>query len=246
MAEFNAKEVQELVERALAEGVNFQPKSTIPLSFAQGSTYEALFETLTKTLHPADVQMVLDNLRINLHSGIDQGELKTLHMITKACKKCSSAENDPQLPMWNVADPDCVIIVEQPIRSKEIADVIINGLKEAGFNSNRVNLTFLNRCPNKTKEKYSLDEISNCLPYLHTEIQLLKPKIILTLGLIPTASVLGIDIKLGEVRGNIIWLGPWAILPTYSPAYVLRGSDTTGSIFQQDISNAYNFIYGAR
>lgn len=245
MSEFDEDQVAKIVELSLA-GEDLQPSSTIPLSFAQGATYELLFEKLQGVLHQADVQMLLADLRGSLYEGIDIGDLKSLHLITKSCKKCAAAQNDPQIPMWNVSDPDMVLIADQPVRDREAAGLLVKALKDAGFASNRITLTYLNRCPVKSGEKYSTEEIKNCLGYLHTELQLLKPKLIVPLGLMPLASLLGVNIKLGDVRGEVIWLGPWPIMPTYSPAYVLRSSDTAVSIFEKDIQSAFKFVYGAK
>jgi hypothetical protein len=57
---------------------------------------------------------------------------------------------------------------------------------------------------------------------LHTEIQLLNPKLIVCLGGVPSSVLFGTDIKIKDIRGQIMWLGYWPILTTYSPNYVLK------------------------
>ncbi len=73
------------------------------------------------------------------------------------------------------------------------------------------------------------DEIAACAPYLDRQIQIIKPKIITTLGKHPAKyilSIVGVEVKgLAEVRGRIyterLFGTPVRIIPTYHPAAVL-------------------------
>lgn len=73
------------------------------------------------------------------------------------------------------------------------------------------------------------DEIAACTPYLDRQIQIIKPKIITTLGKHSTKYILskvGVEVKgLTQARGRIYTeslLGiPVRIIPTYHPAAVL-------------------------
>jgi len=57
------------------------------------------------------------------------------------------------------------------------------------------------------------------------------------------ASVLlNSDIKIKDYRGNLVWLGHWPIIPTYSPSYVLRSGATALQNFENDLSYVYKFI----
>ncbi len=98
------------------------------------------------------------------------------------------------------------------------------GLKREGvYISNIVK----HRPPDNREPK--TDEIAACTPYLDRQIQIIKPKIITTLGKHSTKyilSMVGVEVKgLGEVRGRIYTerrFGiPVRIIPTYHPAAVL-------------------------
>ncbi len=73
------------------------------------------------------------------------------------------------------------------------------------------------------------DEIAACTPYLDRQIQIIKPKIITTLGKHSAKyilSMVGVEVKgLAEVRGRIyterLFGVPVRIIPTYHPAAVL-------------------------
>ncbi|NBP57693.1 hypothetical protein EBU71_14390, partial [bacterium] len=79
-------------------------------------------------------------------------------------------------------------------------------------------------------------------PYLHSEIQLFNPKLIVPLGLLPLVSLLGCEAKIKDYRGNILWLGYWPVLPTYSPMYAIKSGKSQTDQFISDIQTAHTFI----
>ncbi len=72
---------------------------------------------------------------------------------------------------------------------------------------------------NRTPEP---DEIASCLPYLHRQIELIKPKLIIALGKTAATSLLGRDATLGSLRGTIHDFRGVPLIVTYHPAYLLR------------------------
>lgn len=68
------------------------------------------------------------------------------------------------------------------------------------------------------------DELAECLPYLHRQVALVQPKIILAFGRVAAQNLLGTDKPLAQLRGTVHVLGPAAIpvVVTYHPAYLLR------------------------
>ena len=66
------------------------------------------------------------------------------------------------------------------------------------------------------------DEIDTCLPYLHRQIALIKPKLIVALGKTAATSLLGRDATLGSLRGTAHDFHGTPLLVTYHPAYLLR------------------------
>ena len=244
--EFDSQEVLDLIADALAShGPNaLLPSLDMPLAFNEGRLLEVLSIKLQKYLVQPDIQMVLDDLRTELYSNINRDNLKMIHSVIKNCKKCPNLEINPQQPFWNLADPDVVLVMETPSMSKAVMDYLVSILISAGFSSKRLALTFVNRCKANNR-KHDVAEIKNCTSFLHAELQLMQPKLIIPLGLLATSTILGADITLGKERGNICWLGPWAIMPTYSPAHVLKVENLQDDL-ALDLKNAHKFTYGER
>jgi len=246
--EFDEQEVINLIAQALADGgaSALQPERTLPLAFNDSRLLEVLATRLPKYVPVPDVQVILDELRDELYSDVNLGTLKQLHIIAKNCRRCPAMIPEPQMPQWNLVDPDVVFVLDQPTNHKESIDLFVSTLKKVGFSSSRIMLTYVNRCSMQSRQRPGAEEIKKCTPYLFAELQIVRPKLIMPLGLVPTAAILGTDVKLADERGHLCWLGPWAILPTVSPSYVLKGGGHIKENFEQDMQQAFNYLYGEK
>ncbi|MHB0888625.1 uracil-DNA glycosylase [Acidithiobacillus sp.] len=65
-------------------------------------------------------------------------------------------------------------------------------------------------------------EVQECLPYLHRQIALLRPQIIVALGRFATQGLLQVDTPLSKLRGTVQHYGDIPVVITYHPAYLLR------------------------
>jgi len=68
------------------------------------------------------------------------------------------------------------------------------------------------------------EEVSRCLPFLHAQIALLKPRMILVVGRIAAQTLLATDAPLARLRGKLHHFGEadTPLVITYHPAYLLR------------------------
>jgi uracil-DNA glycosylase len=68
------------------------------------------------------------------------------------------------------------------------------------------------------------EEVAACLPYLVRQIALLQPKILLAVGRIAAQNLLGTQVPLGRLRGQVHHFGEFntPLVVTYHPAYLLR------------------------
>ena len=66
------------------------------------------------------------------------------------------------------------------------------------------------------------DEIAQCLPYLHRQIELIQPKMIVALGKVASNALLGKDATLASLRGKLHDFRGIPLVVTYHPAYLLR------------------------
>jgi DNA polymerase len=66
------------------------------------------------------------------------------------------------------------------------------------------------------------DEIAECLPYLHRQLALLQPKVILAAGATAATALLHSKKGLGQLRGQVHRYGAIPVVVTYHPAALLR------------------------
>src|SRR5256885_1802674 len=66
------------------------------------------------------------------------------------------------------------------------------------------------------------DEMETCIPYLHAQIDLIKPKVLIALGATAVEGLLGRSEGITRLRGNWKTYRGIPLMPTYHPAYLLR------------------------
>lgn len=70
------------------------------------------------------------------------------------------------------------------------------------------------------------DEMAACTPYLMRQIEIVRPKVIVTLGLTATGFLLQKKATMGSMRGQWHDFRGIALMPTWHPAYLLRNPTT--------------------
>ena len=66
------------------------------------------------------------------------------------------------------------------------------------------------------------EEMKTCIPYLHEQIDLIRPKVIVALGATAVEGLLGHTVGITRLRGNWKTYRGTPLMPTYHPAYLLR------------------------
>jgi uracil-DNA glycosylase family 4 len=65
-------------------------------------------------------------------------------------------------------------------------------------------------------------EMETCIPYLHEQIDLIKPKALVALGGTAVEGLLGKTVGIMKLRGTWHAYRGIPLMPTYHPAYLLR------------------------
>ena len=65
-------------------------------------------------------------------------------------------------------------------------------------------------------------EVAQCEPYLHRQIELIKPKLIVALGKVAAVNLLKRDAPVASMRGKLHEYQGIPLIVTYHPAYLLR------------------------
>jgi len=70
--------------------------------------------------------------------------------------------------------------------------------------------------------KPTSEEMQTCIPYLHEQIDLIRPKVIVALGATAVDGLLGKTFGITKLRGQWRTYRGTPLMPTYHPAYLLR------------------------
>jgi uracil-DNA glycosylase family 4 len=104
-------------------------------------------------------------------------------------------------------------------RAGQLLDKMIAGM---GLERGQVFIANIVKCRPPNNRVPAPDEVTTCTPYLMRQLEIIRPKVIVTLGLPSTQYMLQTKLSMGKMRGQWQnWRGV-KLMPTYHPAYVLR------------------------
>ena len=161
-------------------------------------------------------------------------ELAALKKEVSVCTQCELHQTRTQT-VFGVGNPqaDWLIIGEAPGADEDKqgepfvgrAGQLLNSMLLAmGLQREQVFIANILKCRPPNNRDPKPDEVVACESYLRQQIELIKPKIILTVGRIAAQNLLKLDTPIGKMRGNQ-YQYPDSELPvivTYHPAYLLR------------------------
>lgn len=78
------------------------------------------------------------------------------------------------------------------------------------------------KCRPPNNRDPSPEEVAACAPFLERQRKLLEPKVILTVGRVPTQALLATNEGIGRLRGAFVEYSGVPLLPTYHPSALLR------------------------
>jgi len=114
-------------------------------------------------------------------------------------------------------------------------------LEAAGLSLDDVYITNLVKCFLAAGKPLKTDWINNCFPYVITQIDVIQPEIIVTLGGDASKTLIGVDkgTAVGALVGKVFQYSKRTkIMPTYHPSYLLRTGGQTSNKFD-DVLNTF-------
>jgi DNA polymerase len=81
-------------------------------------------------------------------------------------------------------------------------------------------------------------EIAACRPFLSSQLDLVDPKVVVTLGAVAARAMLGTTEGVRTLRGRTYPFRRGLLVPTYHPAAALRGSSEVLAAIRADLVRA--------
>lgn len=128
-------------------------------------------------------------------------------------------------------------------RSGQLLDRLL--AEEAGLERHQVYITNVVLCRPPNNRDPLPDEIATCRPYLDQKIDLISPRVILTLGNFATKTLLGTTSGVTQLRGRTYLFQSATLVPTFHPAYALRGGGEVVAKMRADFVRARQVLDAA-
>jgi len=158
--------------------------------------------------------------------------LEDLNRLICNCTKCDLHKGRNKF-VFGVGNPkaDVLLIGEGPGAEEDKqgepfvgrAGHLLNDiLKAINFTREEVYIANIVKCRPPGNRTPLPGEMDSCMPYLSKQIELIKPKLILCLGLVAAGALLKKKDSLGKMRKKIFEFNHTKVMVTYHPAALLR------------------------
>lgn len=160
--------------------------------------------------------------------------LEGLDIIAFSCQQCNLHKSKGDFAVFGSGDynADVMMIGEAPGKSESETGIPFVG--QAGqllakmlhycFDLTRDEVYIANivKCRPPNNRDPEPDEIAACMGYLKQQIEIVKPKVIVTLGRVATQSLLDSEERIGKLRGKRFEYQGIPVIPSWHPSYLLR------------------------
>jgi uracil-DNA glycosylase family 4 len=158
--------------------------------------------------------------------------LAELQRVVSACEKCRLSKSRTQV-VYGVGNPnaDLMFIGEAPGRDEDIkgepfvgraGQLLTDIIKAMHLTRDDVYIANVIKCRPPENRNPEQDELDACRPHIRRQIEVIKPKVIVTLGKIALQSLTEKGYAISSVRGQWLDYNGIKMMPTYHPAYLLR------------------------
>jgi uracil-DNA glycosylase family 4 len=158
--------------------------------------------------------------------------LADLEKIAVVCQKCRLAKTRTQV-VYGVGSPnaDLMFIGEAPGRDEDLqgepfvgraGQLLTDIIKAMKLTRDDVYIANVIKCRPPENRNPEQDEMEACRPYIRRQVEIIQPRVIVTLGRFALQSLTEKAYAISAVRGQWLKYNGIKVMPTYHPAYLLR------------------------
>ena len=178
--------------------------------------------------------------KIMLEKDLFTNKLEEYKREIENCKKCQLGNDRKNFVFGDGnANADIMFVGEAPGATEDETGITFVGragklldklLMDINLSRDDVFIANVLKCRPPRNRDPLPDEIATCEPYLHKQISLIKPKVIIALGRIAGKTLIKKELSLGSMRGNTYKYQNVDLYVTYHPAAILRNPNWKESI----------------
>lgn len=174
----------------------------------------------------------LDDPGPTIHPKAKETALQELRERIGDCQRCKLSKNRTSI-VFGEGNPDAnlVFIGEGPGMEEDIqarpfvgkaGELLTRMIEKMGLRREEVYIANIVKCRPPNNREPEDDEIRACMPFLEEQIEIIKPKVIFSLGKVSAHALLGIKIPISRLRGVFYNYKGIHVMPTFHPAYLIR------------------------
>ena len=159
-------------------------------------------------------------------------DLSALQQRAHDCTQCRLSGTRTNV-VFGVGNPnaDLMFIGEAPGRDEDIqgepfvgraGQLLTDIIKAMKLTRDQVYIANVIKCRPPENRNPEPDELDACRPYIRRQVELIQPKVIVTLGRFALQSLTEKGYGISSVRGTWLDYNGVKVMPTYHPAYLLR------------------------
>jgi len=172
----------------------------------------------------------------------DFKSLKELELFIGNCNRCKLSKGRKNIVFGEgPVDARLVFVGEAPGADEDLsgkpfvgrAGKLLTGIINAmGLTRDDVYICNIAKCHPPDNRDPEIDEIKTCIPFLRSQISLIKPEVICSLGRVSAQNLIKKDFKITRERGHWYKFLDIPLMPTFHPAYLLRSPEHKREVWE--------------
>ncbi len=219
-------------ERAVTARVSEGRPANEPPTAVQETAAREKWRKGAPEIPPPGIEIAPPPTDLFANDPLGSADLDQLGELIRNCRKCALCEERKNaVPGEGPPDADLMVIGEGPGATEDeqgrpfvgrAGKLLDDILAAIGCPRETVYIANIVKCRPPGNRNPERDEIAACLPYLHRQIALVNPKVILAMGGVAAGTLLDFKGSLGSLRNKIHTFHNIPVVVTYHPAALLR------------------------
>ena len=177
-----------------------------------------------------------------------------LEAIIQNCQRCPLAQTRTHaVPGEGDMNADLMFIGEAPGRDEDIqgrpfvgkaGQLLTRIIQAMSFQREEVYITNVVKCRPPGNRNPQGSEIASCKDYLLSQIEMIKPKVIVTLGKVAADFFIRSSLGMTALRGDFYDFHQTKVMPTFHPSYLIRneGNKKLKKMVWEDMKKVMAFL----
>jgi DNA polymerase len=201
---------------------------------------------------------VEDKLKFLSLLGVDfvtyESSVLSLEETILNCQRCSLAQTRTNaVPGEGNLDAELMFIGEAPGRDEDVqgrpfvgraGQLLTKIILAMTYQRDEVYITNIVKCRPPGNRNPHGDEIASCKDYLLCQIEMIKPKVIVTLGKVAADFFIRSSLGMTALRGDFYDFDNIKVMPTFHPSYLIRneGNKNLKKMVWEDMKKVMAFL----